>query len=111
MGRCKDAHSEGVAFKSWPVWRNDRAVHHRGELDGSSPESRVSQTGFTASLVVETIYASKSATPQEALNWWLARTEDKNGLLNSSTTLVGISYVKSDANLFGGYFVVVSAKP
>lgn len=84
---------------------------HRSETNDSTPEQRVSTAGFTASLVVETIYASKTATPQEALNWWLSQTEDKNGLLNSTATQVGIAYVKSDTNLFGSYFVVVLAKP
>jgi len=84
---------------------------HRGETNNSTPEQRVASAGFTASLVVETIYASETATPQEALNWWLSQTEDKNGLLNSTATQVGIAYVKSDQNLFGGYFVVVLAKP
>jgi uncharacterized protein YkwD len=84
---------------------------HRGETNNSTPEQRVASAGFTASLVVETIYASETATPQEALNWWLSQTEDKNGLLNSTATQVGIAYVKSNQNLFGGYFVVVLAKP
>jgi uncharacterized protein YkwD len=86
-------------------------VSHRGEQDGSTQESRVSQAGFTASLVAETIYASKTVTPQEALNWWLTQTDDKAGILNANTTQVGIAYVKSEQNLFGGYFVVVAAKP
>ncbi len=84
---------------------------HRSETNGSTPEQRVANSGFTASLVVETIYAAKDATPQQALDWWLAHTADSNSLLNTTTSQIGIAYIKADESLFGGYFVAVMAKP
>lgn len=84
---------------------------HRSEANGSTPETRVSQTGFTASLVVETIYAAPNATPQQALDWWKARADDNDAIRNANTTLIGISYVTSNQSLFGSYFVVVMANP
>lgn len=84
---------------------------HRSESNGSTPDTRVSQTGFTATLVLETIYAAPNATPQQALDWWKAHSEDNDALLNTNTSLVGISYVTSNQSLFGGYFVVVIAQP
>ena len=84
---------------------------HVSQTNNSTPQQRVATTGLTASTVVETIYAQSNATPQEALDWWKAHTQDNNAILNSTTTLIGIAYVESDQNLFGGYFVVVMAKP
>lgn len=80
-------------------------------LDQSTPQKRVADAGFTAALVVENIYAAQDANPQGALDWWMSHTEDSNGILNANTTLVGIAYVTSDNSLFGGYFVVITAKP
>ena len=83
-------------------------------LDGSTPEQRVDEAGFTASLVVENFYALHPAyggNPQSALDWWMGDTESRADLLNANTTVVGIAYVTSDESLLGGYFVVVSARP
>lgn len=83
-------------------------------LDGSTPEQRVQEAGFTASLVVENLYALHPAyggNPQSALDWWMGDTESRADLLNANTTVVGIAYVTSDESLLGGYFVVVSASP
>ena len=82
--------------------------------DGSTPQSRVQAQGFTASLVIENLYALSpflGGNPQSAFNWWNSNPAAKADLLNSNTTVVGIAYVSSDASLLGGYFVVISAKP
>jgi uncharacterized protein YkwD len=86
---------------------------HTG-LNGSTPESRVKDAGFNASLVVEDLYALAPAyggNPQSAFNWWMSDPTSKADLLNANTTVFGIAYTTSDASLLGGYFVVVSAKP
>jgi len=80
-------------------------------LDKSTPEERVSKAGFTASVVAENIYASRTADPQAAFDWWMSKPENRENILNANTTVIGIAYVQSDTSLFGGYFVVVSAKP
>ena len=83
-------------------------------LDGSTPEDRVREAGFTASLVLENLYALHPAyggNPQSALDWWMSDAESKADLLNANTTVVGIAYVTSDESLLGGYFVVLSARP
>jgi uncharacterized protein YkwD len=88
-------------------------LSHTG-LDGSTPQSRAQKAGFTASLVVEDIYALHPAyggNPQAAFSWWMSDPASKADLLNPNTTVVGIAYVSSDKSLLGGYFVVVSAKP
>jgi uncharacterized protein YkwD len=79
-------------------------------LDKSTPQDRVTRAGFSASLVVEAIYAAPDATPQAALAWWMQNTQNRSDLMKADLTAVGIAYVKSDASLFGGYFVVVMAK-
>jgi uncharacterized protein YkwD len=83
-------------------------------LDGSTPQDRVKEAGFTASLVVEDLYALHPAyggNPQSAFEWWLSDPASKADLLNRDTTVFGIAYVSSEQSLLGGYFVVVSAKP
>jgi uncharacterized protein YkwD len=88
-------------------------LSHAG-LDGSTPEQRVQEAGFTASLVVENIYALHPAyggNPQSAFDWWMGDPDSSDDLLNANTTVVGIAYVTSDESLLGGYFVVVSARP
>jgi uncharacterized protein YkwD len=88
-------------------------LSHLG-LDGSKPEDRVRKAGFTASLVLEDLYALHPAyggNPQSAFDWWMSDPTSKADLLNANTTTVGIAYVTSDASLLGGYFVIVSAKP
>jgi uncharacterized protein YkwD len=83
-------------------------------LDGSTPEQRVAEAGFTASLVVENLYALHPAyggNPQSALDWWMGDPDSRDDLLNATTTVVGVAYVTSDESLLGGYFVVVSARP
>jgi uncharacterized protein YkwD len=86
---------------------------HEG-LNGSTPESRVKEAGFNASLVLEDLYALAPAyggNPQSAMSWWMSKPDSKADLLNANTTVAGIAYVTSDESLLGGYFVVVSAKP
>jgi len=83
-------------------------------LDGSTPEERVAAAGFTASLVVEDLYALHPAyggNPQAAFDWWMSDARSKADLLNPETTVFGIAYTSSEQSLLGGYFVVVSAKP
>ncbi|HET6596008.1 MAG TPA: LysM peptidoglycan-binding domain-containing protein [Anaerolineales bacterium] len=83
-------------------------------LDGSTPEERLQEAGFPASLVLETLYALHPAyggNPQSAFDWWMSDTESRADLLNANTTVIGIAYVTSDESLLGGYFVVVSARP
>jgi uncharacterized protein YkwD len=80
-------------------------------LDKSTPQERVAKAGFTASLVAENIYASLTGDPQAAFDWWMSIPENREGILNANTTVVGIAYVESGTSLFGSYFVVVSAKP
>ncbi|MGB8983972.1 MAG: LysM peptidoglycan-binding domain-containing protein [Anaerolineales bacterium] len=83
-------------------------------LDGSTPEERVAAAGFTASLVVEDLYALHPAyggNPQAAFDWWMSDPKSKADLLNPDTNVFGIAYASSEQSLLGGYFVVVSAKP
>ena len=83
-------------------------------LNGSTPEQRLQAAGFTASLVLEDLFALHPAyggNPQSALDWWMGNPASKADLLNANTTTVGIAYVTSEESMLGGYFVVVSAKP
>jgi len=87
-------------------------LRHEGS-DGSTPESRVEAQGFTASLVVEDLYAAPvdGGDPQSAIDWWMSDSASRADILNPNTTVFGVAYVSSEASMLGGYFVVVSAKP
>ena len=100
-----EAHAEDMLCNDY--------LSHIG-LDGSTPEDRVAEAGFDASLVVENLYALHPAyggNPQSAVDWWLSDAEARADLLNEDTTVFGIAYLTSDESLLGGYFVVVSANP
>ncbi|MGZ9164177.1 MAG: LysM peptidoglycan-binding domain-containing protein [Anaerolineales bacterium] len=90
----------------------DNELRHEGS-DGSTPESRVEAQGFTASLVVEDLYAApvNVGDPQSAIDWWMSDPASRADLLNPNTTVFGMAYVASEKSMLGGYFVVVSAKP
>jgi len=87
-------------------------LSHTG-LNGSTPETRVTAQSYTASVVLENLYALSPAyggNPQSALNWWMSDAVNKANILDSRVTEFGIAYVVSDKSLLGGYFVVVFAK-
>jgi uncharacterized protein YkwD len=88
-------------------------LSHLG-LSGSTPESRVAAQGYTASLVVENLYALHPAfggNAQAAFDWWMNDPTSRTNLLSPNVTEFGISYQVSDQSLLGGYFVAVFAKP
>jgi uncharacterized protein YkwD len=86
-------------------------LRHEGS-DGSTPESRVEAQGFTATLVVEDIYAApvNVGDPQSAIDWWMSDPASRADILNAGTTVFGVAYVSSEESMLGGYFVVEMAK-
>jgi uncharacterized protein YkwD len=83
-------------------------------LDGSTPETRVAAQGYTASLVVENLYALSplyGGNPQAAFNWWMDDSTSRDNILNKDVTEFGIAYSVTDKSLLGGYFVIEFAKP
>lgn len=88
-------------------------LSHTG-LDGSTPQTRVLAQGYTASVVVEAIYALPPAngiTPQSAFNWWMNDPASRADILNPNTTQFGVAYGEYEKSLLGAYFVLVAAKP
>lgn len=81
--------------------------------DGSTPASRVAAQGFTASLVLENLYAApvNAGNPQAAIDWWMSDPASRADILNEDTTVFGVAYVSSQESMLGSYFVVVSANP
>jgi uncharacterized protein YkwD len=80
-------------------------------LNGSTPESRVAAQGYTASMVLENMYALPQSNAQTAFNWWMNDPASRGNLLNPNITEFGVAYAVSDKSLLGGYFVAVFAKP
>ena len=83
-------------------------------LDGSTPETRVAAQGYSASSVIELIFALDPAygiSAQAAFNRWNSIPAYQTDLLDADATQFGIAYVEAEGSLLGGYFVLVAAAP
>ncbi len=83
-------------------------------LDGSTAQSRVASQGYSASVVVENLYALHPAygmSPKVAFDWWNRNTAYREIMLNPDVSEIGIAYAADEDTLFGAYFVVTFAKP
>lgn len=86
---------------------------HNGQ-NGSTPQTRVRTQGYTATVVLEQLFArypSSASDPTAAFNWWMNNPQTRAEIISSGVTEIGIAYVASDDSLFGGYFVVITAHP
>jgi uncharacterized protein YkwD len=94
---------------------NDMACNnfftHTG-TDGSTPQTRVADTGYVASSVSENVYGSNPPLDGTGVvNWWKTDTTDirhNQNLLSTTYTEIGVGY--AFFNNFG-YYVLVLAKP
>ena len=82
---------------------------HTGS-DGSSVRDRVVRQGYTWSWIGENYFVGGSGA-QTAFNWWMNSTPHRNNLLSPNYTQFGVGYVYDADSDYGGYFVVVFAKP
>jgi uncharacterized protein YkwD len=82
---------------------------HTGS-DGSSVRDRVERQGYSWSWIGENYYVGGSGA-QTAFDWWMNSTAHRNNLLSPNYTQFGVGYVYDADSDFGGYFVVVFAKP
>ncbi|HUG34085.1 MAG TPA: LysM peptidoglycan-binding domain-containing protein [Anaerolineales bacterium] len=83
-------------------------------LNGSTSQTRVTAQGYQATILFENLFALSPANggnPLAAFNWWMNDPAQRAQILNSGTTDIGIAYVFSQDSLFGGYFVLITAKP
>ena len=83
-------------------------------LNNSTAKDRASAQGYTASVVVENIYALQPALgmrPEAAFNWWKSNTVSNGNMLNPDVAEMGVAYVADENTLLGAYFVVTFAKP
>jgi uncharacterized protein YkwD len=83
-------------------------------LNGSTTQTRVTAQGYRSTILFENLYAQNPATggnPLAAFNWWMNDPAQRAQILSSGTTDIGIAYVFSQDSLFGGYFVLITAKP
>lgn len=84
---------------------------HTGS-DSSTPQSRVTASGYAASSVSENVYSSSPPfTGEGVINSWAIDTADPNNnqnLLSATFTQIGVGYSQFDNS---GYYVLVFAKP
>jgi len=103
LTRAAQAHSNDMACNGLFV--------HTGS-NGSTPQSRVAFSGYSASSVSENVYGNyPDPTGQDVVNWWAADQSDprhNQNLLSTKFTEIGIGY--SFYKNFG-YYVVVFATP
>jgi uncharacterized protein YkwD len=94
---------------------NDMACHqlfyHNGS-DGSTPQSRVADTGYVASRVTENVQGNYPPyTPEQVVTWWKLDQTDPNhnkNLISTDYTQIGVGYAFFNNY---GYYVVVFASP
>lgn len=82
---------------------------HTGS-DGSSVRDRVEAQGYAWSWIGENYYVTGSGA-QTAFDWWMNSELHRNNLLSPNYTQFGVGYVYDADSDFGGYFVVVFARP
>lgn len=82
---------------------------HTGS-DGSSVADRVEAQGYDWSWIGEN-YMITGSGPQAAFNWWMNSTPHRNNILGSSYTEFGVGYIYSEEADYGGYYVIVFARP
>jgi uncharacterized protein YkwD len=82
---------------------------HTGS-DGSTVRDRVARQGYTWSWIGENYYAGHGGA-QTAFDWWMNSTPHRNNLLSPNYTQFGVGYVYDADSDYGGYFVLVFAKP
>jgi uncharacterized protein YkwD len=84
---------------------------HTG-TDGSTPRTRVADTGYTASSVSENVNGNNPPfSGQAVVNWWVNdRTDPRHGqnLLSTTFTEIGVGYAFFDDY---GFYALVFAKP
>lgn len=103
LGQAAQRHANDMACNS--------LFFHNGS-DGSTPQTRVTATGYAASSVTENVYGSyPPLTPEQAVTWWKLDQTDINhnkNLISTKYTEIGVGY--AFFNNFG-YYVVVFATP
>ncbi len=105
LAAAAQAHSVDMACNS--------LLSHTGS-DGSTPEERVAAQGYTASLVIEDIYAQPpeyGGDAQAAFDWWTNDPPHRADLLNPDVTEFGIGYAYFAESDLRGYFTLVFATP
>ncbi|MEJ2010714.1 MAG: CAP domain-containing protein [Anaerolineales bacterium] len=81
---------------------------HTGS-DGSNVRDRVEAQGYSWSWIGENYMISTN--PQTAFNWWMNSTPHTANILSPNYTEFGVGYIYSSESDYGGYFVVVFARP
>ncbi|TFH32540.1 MAG: CAP domain-containing protein [Anaerolineales bacterium] len=81
---------------------------HTGS-DGSNVRDRVARQGYSWSWIGENYMISQN--PTSAFNWWMNSGPHTANILSPNYTEFGVGYVYSSESDYGGYFVVVFARP
>jgi len=82
---------------------------HTGS-DGSSVRDRVVRQGYSWSWIGENYFVG-SGSAQTAFNWWMNSAPHTANILSPNYTQFGVGYVYDADSDYGGYFVIVFAKP
>jgi uncharacterized protein YkwD len=85
--------------------------HFLGHIgsDGSTVRDRVRAQGYSFSWIGENYMVSQN--PQSAFNWWMNSAPHTANILSPNYTEFGVGYIYSSESDYGGYFVIVFARP
>ncbi len=85
--------------------------HFLGHIgsDGSTVRDRVTAQGYTFTWIGENYMVSQN--PQTAFNWWMNSAPHTANILSPNYTEFGVGYIYSAESDYGGYFVIVFARP
>ncbi|HTP03075.1 MAG TPA: CAP domain-containing protein [Anaerolineales bacterium] len=105
LSAAAQAHSEDMACNNF--------LRHDG-WNGSTPDSRVAATGFSATGVRENIYAQPpqyGGNAQAAVDWWMGDPIHRDAILDPAMKEIGVGYAAYTRSDLGGYFTVDFAAP
>ena len=87
--------------------------HSHTGSDGSSVGDRVRRQGYAYSWIGENYMITGDTVngPQIVFDWWMNSTPHRNNILSPNYTEFGVGYIYNRDVGWGGYFVIVFARP
>jgi len=95
---------------SYAKYLGDQNYFAHDGLDGSSPSSRATKSGYSGRFKGEALAAGQSSA-QGALNTWLGSPAHAAILLDGSAIDVGIGYYNKPGSSYTYYWVLVTGVP
>ncbi len=105
LSTAAQSHSQDMACNNF--------LAHNG-WNGSTPQSRVADTGFSATAVRENIYAQPpqyGGSGNAAVSWWLSDPIHYDTIMDPAMKEIGVGYAAYPRSDLGGYYTADFAAP